>query len=173
MYKDLIIYVSQYLSNKEKIYLSMTSLSFNLLKYDFLYDESVDMHTVFHLSYYNNFMSIRATCLDKLFPTNMIHLYLVIGRDFCDPITNPVPNSVIHLTLVLLDSSKNSEIPNSTIGNYITNSVTHFILHINTTYMKRSLSNTPIEFTCLRKNNPELFKPYPDSVISITTYMCC
>uniref|UniRef100_A0A6C0C806 Uncharacterized protein n=1 Tax=viral metagenome TaxID=1070528 RepID=A0A6C0C806_9ZZZZ len=174
MHKDLIIYISQYLSNNEKIYLSTTSSSLNSLKYEFIYDDCIAMDTVSHLSYYNNFASIKTNRLDKLFPVKMKYLHLTVDHNTCDPVKNPIPNSVTHLTLMISDAtSENYEVPTRAIGNYITNSVTHFTLHLNTTYIKRQLMNTPMEFTCLRKNNPELFETYPESIISVTTYMGC
>jgi len=174
LHKDLIYYIGQYLSNKEKIYLSMTSSSHNLLKYNFVYDDSIDAKLVAHLSYYDNFTFIKTTRLDKLFPKNIKHLHLTMGSNICDPIKNPIPASVTNLTLVLSDTlPENTVRTNEMIADYITNSVTHFTLHMNTGYIKRILNDTPIEFTCLRKNNPKIFVSYPDSVISITTYLCC
>lgn len=172
MHKDWIIYASQYLTNREKIYLSMTSTSFCQLKYAFTYNERVDVDAISYLPYYDNFTSISANRLDQSFPKRIEKLYLTIEEYLCDPIEHPVPSSVTDLTLILPETSSFDALARP-INSYITNYIVHFTLHLNTEAVKRVLHDTPIQFTCTRQDNPEMLERYPASVMSVTTYMCC
>uniref|UniRef100_A0A6C0C692 Uncharacterized protein n=1 Tax=viral metagenome TaxID=1070528 RepID=A0A6C0C692_9ZZZZ len=67
--KDVYLQIGEYLDNKGKIQLSMTSKEMNKLKFIFLYEDRVDVDRIVNLSYYDNFENIASS-------------YISISRNF-------------------------------------------------------------------------------------------
>jgi hypothetical protein len=117
-WEDLALQISETLTNREKILLSMTSKYFNQLKYQFIYREKINMGKILKLSYFDNFEMVEINdtmCMvgyaDRI-PKNAKFIYHKTGEtqipkyvthltfkdEFNQSIVNCIPASVTHLT---------------------------------------------------------------------------
>jgi hypothetical protein len=78
MYVDVIIHISEYLTNQEKIRLSLTCHKIDKLKNKFTYYDKVDARGVQHLSY-----DFRYVFLDKATIADVFHFPKVTHIRFC------------------------------------------------------------------------------------------
>jgi len=94
LYEDLFLQISQYLSNKENIALSMTSKLMNGLKYKIIYSGKVQLVKIINLSYFDNFENVdimNMTSYERL-PQKIKHIH------FNNKIKKNIPLSVTHWT---------------------------------------------------------------------------
>lgn len=129
--REMVLKISESLSDREKIYLSMTSLSMNQLKHKFVYVEKIIVDRIINLSYFNNFECVELSDTTYRYPkyAKYIHFYadtniiptgvtnLVFLYYFDDIIKGYIPDSVKYLTFVFSF--------NQSIKNCIPSSVTH------------------------------------------------
>lgn len=66
IHKDLVVYVGEYLSNREKVALSSICKKMNLLKCSFIYHDEVHARAIQNISYKQNFKHI--TCMTRSIP---------------------------------------------------------------------------------------------------------
>jgi hypothetical protein len=153
--KDIILNIAEFLSDREKIRLTMTSLCMNELKYIFIYKQKISLDKIFKLSYFNNFESIEIKVKTRsVRPKNTKYIHFIthtcdiphiithlkFSDDFDSPIQGYIPQSVTHLTFGrAFDQSIDHSIPksithltfgavfNQPIKNNIPKSVTHLI----------------------------------------------
>lgn len=59
--KDVYFPISEYLDNKEKIHLTMTSKEMDKLKYIFLYKDKIEIDLIVNLPYYDNFENVASS----------------------------------------------------------------------------------------------------------------
>jgi len=128
---DIILKISEYLTNNEKIKLSMTSKSNDKLKYKFMYCDEIHIDKIINLSYFDNFECIRISNRKNKYPKNVKHIYFKAYSRFLPPLVTHleffyefnlpivIPSTVIHLTF--------GEYFNHPIKNCIPSSVTHLI----------------------------------------------
>jgi len=155
--EDNFIYISKFLTDREKIYLATTSSSMNDLKYKFRYCERIRMDKIVHLPYFHNFEFIKIHAIPPTYPkcVKFIHLltystnipsnitHLTFRRRFNEPVKN-IPLSVTYLkfgdyfnqpiegvvpsSVTRLNLRWNFDHP---IKNNIPSSVTHLTLYCN------------------------------------------
>jgi len=95
MYDDIILKISQLLSNHQKIYLTMTSTFMNKFKYKFIYREKIDVDKIIKLSYFNNFECVSISDISDEIPKYAKYVYLITY--IMDLTHNPLPLAT-HLT---------------------------------------------------------------------------
>jgi len=89
---DIIFKISEYLTNKEKIYLSMTNKMIDALKRKFMYYDKIHLTKIINLPFFDNFKSVEISGASKL-PKNVKHVYFLARF-------NDTPSSVTHLTFL-------------------------------------------------------------------------
>jgi len=136
IYDDIFIKIAKFLTDKEKITLTMSFKSADKLKHKFVYYEKIDIDTILSLPYFNNFKNINMSDLSHRCPKCAKHVFfdmnvspgsflkgkkdithLTFGRFFNETIKDSIPLSVTHLTF--------GTDFNQPINNYIPSSVTH------------------------------------------------
>ena len=111
--KDVVVEISNYLTDKEKIYLTMTSKIMSDYKSKMRYEELVRLSSIKDLSYFDNFTNVKidddtikypkyAKFIHFLtegidIPTNVTHL--TFDDFFNQPIKDVIPSSVTHLSI--------------------------------------------------------------------------
>jgi len=125
---DIIFEISKYLTDKEKILLSMTLRTLDKLKYKFIYYEKIDANRIMHLSYFDNFECVEISNPRECVPKNAKYIYfetnatdipygvthLTFGDSFDEPIDSIIPLSVTHLSFgSSFDQSIKNNIPSS------------------------------------------------------------
>jgi len=153
IYDDVILKISEYLLDKEKIALTMTSMKLDRMKYKFTYREKICVDQIFDLSYFENFECVELLILNRC-PKKAKYIYLeTMGRAYVPPFVTHlifhdlfnyesneycIPPSVTHLTFgPIFNLSIKGRIPlsvthlifgclfNQPIDNSIPHSVTH------------------------------------------------
>jgi len=130
MYEDLFLKIGEYLTNKEKIALSMTSHVMDKLKYKFIYNEKVHVKKILDLSFINNFKFIDITGVTCMYPKAK-YIYL-------QTYDAAIPPYVTHLTF--------DDAFNKSIDGYLPTSVTHLTLGYN---FNQPINNVPASITHL------------------------
>uniref|UniRef100_A0A6C0C9F9 F-box domain-containing protein n=1 Tax=viral metagenome TaxID=1070528 RepID=A0A6C0C9F9_9ZZZZ len=109
---DLILLISQQLSDAEKIYLTMICKQIDPIKHKMMYKTNVDMKRIISLSYFDNFENIEMYAKFDIVPkcAKRIHLYtdstdvpdfvthVTFDDRFNSPIVRKIPTSVTHIT---------------------------------------------------------------------------
>jgi len=91
--EDNILKISEYLSDYDKINLSMISKLLIVLKYKYAYVDKIHVDKIIMLPFYHNFRSVEITNLiNKNMPSNVNNVYFVAKN-------NLVPSIVTHLTI--------------------------------------------------------------------------
>jgi len=151
----IIIKIGELLTDRQKIRLTMTSKSMNLLKHIFVYQKKIDITKIRNLSYFNNFECVEiSNARYKRMPQKIKCVYfkaskrniplfvthLTFDDEFDKSIDGCIPASVTHLKFGrLFNRQINNCIPSSVIHltfgmwfnqpikNCIPQSVTHLI----------------------------------------------
>jgi hypothetical protein len=180
MYPDAIFNIAEFLTDYEKISLSMTSIPMNKLKYIFIYRDRINFNKITHLPYYDNFEFIDLGISDAepiKFPKSVKYIYCINFFDiyyygvthllFCAPFNHPmgdrsIPVTVTHLTF---DSSLNQ-----CIENRIPSSVTHltFGSNFNTPIKKNHIPQSVTHLTFGYWFNQPIKNCIPSSVTHLT-----
>jgi hypothetical protein len=128
IYDDIFIKMSEELTDREKIYLSMTSKQLNMLKYEFIYKQMIHVYKIFKTPYFDNFECVQVSKISTKYPKAAKQIYLRaytphfppfithLRYESNRPIFN-IPQSITHLTFF-----ENFDQP---IDNCIPSSVTH------------------------------------------------
>jgi len=100
--EDIIIQISEFLSDREKIQLMATSKLLDNLKHKFTYCDKINIIRIYQLPYFDNFECVQISSTPYKYPKNIKHIYYESlkkftgeGRDIYDII----PSSVTYLTL--------------------------------------------------------------------------
>src|SRR5688572_4841545 len=88
---DVFIKIGEYVSDKEKITLTMVSRKMNRLNMVFTYHEKIDTNRISKLPYFNNFECVKINDKTAYFPAKAKYVYLTTER-------SNVPDFVTHLT---------------------------------------------------------------------------
>jgi len=151
-----MIKISEELTDKEKITLTMTSKKMDNLKHKFIYYEKINVHKISVLPYFNNFACVVITDMMQDCPTNAKHVYyyahnttipervthLTFDACFNQSIKGCIPLSVTHLTF--------GSCFNKSIKNDIPPSITHLIFGWN--FDQSIAGNIPSSVTHLKFN---------------------
>jgi hypothetical protein len=131
LYDDLFVRITNELSDKQKIYISMLSKRFDRLKLKFIYTELISLSKIKQLPYFDNFENVTHDIVTNYHPkyVKFVHFlaygtnipYKVTHLTFCaefdQPLNNCVPYSVTRLTFGYFF--------NQLINDCIPSSVTH------------------------------------------------
>lgn len=116
LYKDVLLVVISYLTDKEKICFLSTTKKFHLFKKNIIFDEEVYVKRIAHLWYYDCFTNVRA--YDSLVVQKFTNLKrLVIGQNCNCIVSKKLPNCIPHLIF--------GHHFNNDVRGIIPNSVTH------------------------------------------------
>uniref|UniRef100_A0A6C0CD03 F-box and FNIP repeat-containing protein n=1 Tax=viral metagenome TaxID=1070528 RepID=A0A6C0CD03_9ZZZZ len=158
--KDIGLQVSESLTNQEKIRFSMTSTYFNKLKYQFIYQNKINMARIRKLSYFNNFEFVEINDIMQevgyanILPKNVKFICFSTGK-------TKIPQYVTHLTFI--------DKFNQSIANCIPNSVTCITFGHS---FNQSIANCiPNSVTCLtfgHSFNQSIANCIPNSVTRLT-----
>src|SRR5688500_2422228 len=110
---DVIANVGTYLTDKEKLRLTVVCILMNRLKYIFTYDTKIYSAIIMKLPYFDNFENAIVTNKTDMYPKKAKKLYLnadvpnipqcvthlEFGNNFKKSIKNIFPSSVTHMTL--------------------------------------------------------------------------
>jgi len=121
---DVTILIAEYLSDKEKMMMTMTSTKMDTLKYKLIYKNKISIDKIKNLPYFDNFEYVEIFLQDRLCPRNVKYIYfrastidmplpfirttltenkvvgithLEFGNYFNQPVKNAIPTSVTHL----------------------------------------------------------------------------
>jgi len=116
IYEDVIMKISEYLFNHQKIALTSTSKIMEKFKHKFIYRDRTEIHVIVDLSYFDRFESIEIY--------DPIHEYPKIDKSpkcakriYYAAHTTDIPQSVTHLSFAYkFDRSLNNCIPSSVIN---------------------------------------------------------
>jgi hypothetical protein len=133
---DMILKISEYLTDREKLYITMTSKLMDNFKYKLTYVEKVHIQWIKNKSYFDNFENVEISDVVSQFPKYVKNIYfeartnllshvmnscrithLDFGDLFNQPILYTIPESVTHLRF--------GRRYNKLLSNRIPNSVTH------------------------------------------------
>jgi len=106
MTEDIIMEISVLLTDKEKIYLSMTSKFMNQLKYKFIYRDKIIVTKINHLPYFDNFECVELSPLYCYHPKRAKYIYYASCSTY-------VPSYVTHLSFYNFNYSPKNIIPSS------------------------------------------------------------
>src|SRR5688500_8667884 len=88
---DLILLISRYISDREKIYWSMSCKKMDSVKYKMIYREKINVERIIQLTYFDNFENVEAIGSINNRPKHAKYVHLCIhGTD--------IPSFVTHLT---------------------------------------------------------------------------
>jgi len=122
-----MLYISEYLSDKDKIIWASISIAMTRLKNKFAYHERIFIEKITSLQYFDNFECVSVCETTYICPKNAKRVYFVAYTtdipsfvthltfsDFNEPIKNIIPESVTHLTFEYkFDQSIENSIPES------------------------------------------------------------
>src|SRR5688572_15594005 len=134
--REMIIEICEFLSNCEKIRLSAVSKSMDKIKHKLIYREKIDVHRIQNLSFFDNFRSIKMSCVCDLYQKYIV--YVNPNRTYDEPTKDKLPLLVTHLEF---DIFFNREIKNT-----IPSSVTHLIFG---NMFNQSINDIPSSITHL------------------------
>ena len=96
LYQDIIVHISSFLSDNEKLKFTSTNKYMNCYKFIIKYDQKHDYEKIKSLSFYKNFNKVKYIARDNKIPSSVTHLTF---RDcFNQEIKDCIPTSVINLT---------------------------------------------------------------------------
>jgi len=72
---DVILKISEFLTDNEKIKLSMTCISMDKLKHKFMYCEKIHINRITNLSYFDNFEYVVTHGMELKCPKHVKHIY--------------------------------------------------------------------------------------------------
>uniref|UniRef100_A0A6C0C888 F-box and FNIP repeat-containing protein n=1 Tax=viral metagenome TaxID=1070528 RepID=A0A6C0C888_9ZZZZ len=107
---DILKHISLFLTDREKIILTMVCLTLDPLKYKLRFCEKIFVESIKHLSYFDNFENVELPCAGYFCPKYAKHVHLIAH-------TTDISNNITHL--------KFSYCFNKSIENVIPSSVTH------------------------------------------------
>uniref|UniRef100_A0A6C0CAG4 F-box domain-containing protein n=1 Tax=viral metagenome TaxID=1070528 RepID=A0A6C0CAG4_9ZZZZ len=178
---DIILEISNYLSDKEKIRLTTTCKLFNKLRHQMTYHRKIKLSKIRHLPYFNNFesvilsdetskfpkavkrieisgISIQLRSLFERIPSSVTHL--AFNKNFRAQINIPIPKSITHLTF-------NKYFDNPIVG-IISSSVTYLTFG---QYFNQSIKgNIPNSVTHL-KFGLDFNQPIENSIPQLVTHL--
>ena len=179
---DIILYIIEFLNDKDKIIFTSIEKEMNLLKYHVKFYNKYQYDKIKHLSFIKNFKEIQYLSGDTNIPNNITHL--TFGFHFDQVIKDRIPNSVTHLTFgCCFNQEINNCIPNSVthltfgncfnqeIKNCIPNSTTHLTFgnHFNRK-IKNCISTSVTHLSFGYNFNQEIKDSIPNSVTHLTFY---
>src|SRR5688500_5567682 len=88
---DIILKISENISDCEKIYLSMASKWMHIIKYKFQFIELVHVNKINLLPYFDNFENVEISSTTTKIPKNVIYVHLLTNK-------RKIPPFVTHLT---------------------------------------------------------------------------
>lgn len=146
------MYISNFLTDREKIYLATTSSFMHKLRYKFRYCEKIRMDKIVHLPYFHNFEFVKIHSVPPTYPKNIkfIHLlsdtsnippnitHLTFRRRFNEPVKN-IPSSVTHL--------KFGDYFDQSIEGIVSRSVTHLKLRWEFSHSIKSVPDSVTHLT--------------------------
>lgn len=157
---ELIAEICEYLTDYEKITLSMTSKSIDKMKHKLTYHEEINVRKIKTLPYFNNFQYVKISNITDAYPRHAIYIHftattmnisllqdipithLSFAAGFDESIKNKLPLSVTHLMFNYFFNQK--------IKNYIPPSVTHLTFGCK---FNQSIKKIPLSVTHLRLGN--------------------
>src|SRR5579872_4241728 len=94
--KDIIVYITTYLTDKIKLNLLSSNKYFHSLKNEIIYHDCIDIDKIHHLWYYDRFTKLVVHNIQHHIPKSVTHL--TFGDNFNQNIKDCIPDSVTHLT---------------------------------------------------------------------------
>jgi len=92
---DMILKISEFLTDREKITLTMVCVLMDRFKYKFTYCEKINICNTYLLPYFDNFEYVQISATPDKYPKKLKHIfYEEYGNIYDD-----IPPSVTHLTL--------------------------------------------------------------------------
>src|SRR5687767_6775495 len=91
---DLFLKISELLTDKEKIYLTMTCKKMDELKHKFRYHKKIDICLIRNLSYFDNFESVASFFPESKYPKHAKYIYFFYSNILSDKF---IPKLVTHL----------------------------------------------------------------------------
>lgn len=88
---DNFMHISNFLTDREKIYLASTSLIMNKFKFRFRYCEKIRMDKIVHLPYFNNFEFVKIHTIPPTYPKHIKFIHLLAS-------TSNIPPNITHLS---------------------------------------------------------------------------
>ena len=175
---DTILYIFDFLDDKNKINFTSIEKEMNLLKYHIKFYDGYKYYKIKHLSFIKNFKRIYFSSTN--IPNCITHL--IFGAQFNQKIKNCIPNSVTHLTFGYAFNQKIKNcIPNNIthltfgrsfnqkIKDCIPNSVTHLIFGVQfNRKIKNYIPNSVSHLTFGFYFNQEIKNNIPNSVTHLT-----
>jgi len=89
--EDNFTHISNFLTDREKIYLASTSSIMDKLKFRFRYCEKIRMDKIVHLPYFNNFEFVKIHTIPPTYPRNIKFIHLLTD-------TSNIPPNITHLS---------------------------------------------------------------------------
>ena len=112
---DIILYIIEFLDDRDKIIFTSIEKEMNLLKYHIKFHNKYEYDKIKHLSFIKNFKEIHYLSDNINIPNYITHL--TFGYYFNQEIKDSIPNSITHLIF--------GDYFNQEIKNCIPNSVRH------------------------------------------------
>jgi hypothetical protein len=130
LHDENLVLISEFLKDKQKIYLTMTSKRMDVTKHKFIYYKKIRIDTISRLSYFDNFASVKICSLEDKLPKYVKWVYYLSCR------SEKIPTYITHLTLGRSFNKKITVPPsliytkfgrnfNQSINDCIPSSVTH------------------------------------------------
>jgi len=174
LYNDVILKISEFLTDKEKITLTMASQSLDKLKYKTVYREKLHINKIKYLSYFDRFECIEIWNAEYRYPKSIKNIYffalngnvpsyvthLTFGSYFNQLTDNCIPTSVTHLSF--------GAYFNKSIKGCIPASVTHLAFGLN--FNQPIKDNIPSSVTHLTFGL-NFDQPIKDHIPSSVTYL--